>query len=63
MLDTQRLSATPLPPPNNVNYSPQESGLANTYSQHPATNENPFLRSIPAEDDHWIALLTRIGDL
>lgn len=46
----------PFRPANNVNYTPAESGLANTYEQHPASNENPFFRSIPAEDENQMLL-------
>jgi len=46
----------PFRPANNVNYTPAESGLANTYTQHPATNENPFFRSIPAEEENRVLL-------
>lgn len=46
----------PFRPANNVNYSPEESGLANTYSKHPASNQNPFFRSIPAEDENRVLL-------
>lgn len=46
----------PFRPANNVNYTPEESGLANTYEQHPASNQNPFFRSIPAEDENRVLL-------
>lgn len=46
----------PFRPANNVNYTPEESGLANTYAKHPASNQNPFFRSIPAEDENRILL-------
>jgi len=46
----------PFRPANNVNYTPEESGLANTYEKHPASNQNPFFRSIPAEDENRVLL-------
>lgn len=46
----------PFRPANNVNYSPEGSGLSNHYSKHPATNENPFFRSIPAENDNRVLI-------
>lgn len=46
----------PFRPANNINYDTQESGLANDYSEHPASNENPFFRSIPAEDENQVVL-------
>lgn len=46
----------PFRPANNVNYTPEESGLANRYPKHPATNENPFFRSIPAENGNRVLM-------
>ena len=40
----------PFRPANNVNYTAEESGLANEYPEHPGANDNPFFRSIPAHD-------------
>ncbi len=41
----------PYNPANNVNYTAEQSGLAETYSQHPAKRENPFFRTVPALDN------------
>lgn len=46
----------PYRPANNVNYTPDESGLANEYPRHPGSNANPFFRSIPAQDDKKLLL-------
>jgi hypothetical protein len=46
----------PFRPANNVNYTPEESGLANTYEKHPASNQNPFFRSIPAVNENRVLL-------
>lgn len=46
----------PFRPANNVNYTPQESGLENEYSRHPANNDNPFFRSVPAQNDNQLLL-------
>jgi hypothetical protein len=37
----------PYNPKNNVNYTPEESGMETSYSEHPGRNENPFFRSVP----------------
>jgi hypothetical protein len=44
----------PYRPANNVNYSTEESGLADEYPEHPGRNHNPFFRSVP---DHNRLLL------
>lgn len=46
----------PFRPANNVNYTEEESGLANEYPRHPGQNDNPFFRSIPAHDNHTVLL-------
>jgi len=46
----------PYRPANNVNYTTEESGLSNTYDSHPGKNENPFFRSIPAQEDNTVLL-------
>ena len=46
----------PFRPANNVNYDTTESGLANRYEKHPYTNQNPFFRSIPAEDENRVII-------
>ncbi len=48
--------SNPFRPANNVNYTVAESGLENAYAAHPNENENPFFRSIPAEDDNRLIL-------
>jgi len=37
----------PYNPDNNVNYTPEESGLATRYPDHPARDRQPFFHSIP----------------
>ncbi|NLX14513.1 MAG: hypothetical protein GXY44_12785 [Phycisphaerales bacterium] len=44
--------ANPYRPANNVNYTPESSGLRNEYPRHPGSNDNPFFRSIPAHDNN-----------
>lgn len=46
----------PLRPANNVNFTPEESGLANEYPGHPNENESAFFRSVPREDDNRLLL-------
>jgi len=46
----------PFRPANNVNYTASESGLENAYSEHPNANENPFFRSVPAQNDNRLVL-------
>lgn len=43
-------------PANNINYTPEESGLANEYPRHPNNNDNPFFRSIPDHDNNKLLL-------
>lgn len=46
----------PYNPKNNVNYTAEESGLAEAYSQHPGRKENPFFRSVPALENNALIL-------
>lgn len=46
----------PFRPANNVNYTPEESGLANQYPEHPGSNNNPFFRSVPAQSNNQLLL-------
>ena len=46
----------PYRPANNVNYTPEESGLANAYPKHPGSNNNPFFRSVPAQNGNRLLL-------
>ena len=46
----------PFRPANNVNYSAEESGLQNAYPEHPGSNNNPFFRSVPDQDDNRLLL-------
>jgi hypothetical protein len=46
----------PYRPSNNVNYTPQESGLEEEYARHPGSNDNPFFRSIPEHDNNSVVL-------
>lgn len=42
----------PFRPANNVNYTADEIGLENRYPDHPGSNNNPFFRSVPAQNDN-----------
>jgi hypothetical protein len=44
--------SNPFRPANNINYTTEESGLANQYQQHPNSNQNPFFRSVPEQDNN-----------
>ena len=46
----------PFRPANNVNYTPEESGLANEYPEHPGSNNNPFFRSVPGQNEQQLLL-------
>ena len=46
----------PFRPANNVNYTTEESGLQNEYPEHPGSNNNPFFRSVPAQDNNQLLL-------
>ena len=46
----------PFRPVNNINYTVDESGLKNEYPNHPGSNENPFFRTPPTEDDNALIL-------
>lgn len=46
----------PFRPANNSNYTAEESGLENEYPRHPANNDNPFFRSVPAQNDNQLLL-------
>lgn len=46
----------PYNPANNVNYTPDDSGLATDYPEHPGHNRNPFFRSVPGLDDNTLLL-------
>lgn len=46
----------PYRPANNINYTTEESGLSNTYDTHPKENENPFFRSVPAQENNTVLL-------
>jgi hypothetical protein len=48
--------ANPYNPSNNVNYTPEESGLAEAYDKHPGERENPFFRSVPDLEDNRLIL-------
>ncbi len=48
--------ANPYRPANNVNYTPESSGLRDEYPRHPGSNDNPFFRSIPAHDNNQTLL-------
>jgi hypothetical protein len=45
-------AVNPYNPRNNVNYTGEESGLAEAYDQHPGRKENPFFRSVPALENN-----------
>lgn len=42
----------PFRPANNINYTVEESGLADDYPDHPGGNRNPFFRADPDEEDN-----------
>jgi len=44
--------ASPYRPANNVNYSEEETGLADRYPDHPSRDKHPFFHSIPAMKEH-----------
>lgn len=46
----------PYNPRNNVNYSFDESGLAEAYPDHPGQNKQPFFFTVPALDDNTTVL-------
>jgi hypothetical protein len=46
----------PYRPSNNINYTAEESGLAEEYPRHPGSNDNPFFRSIPEHDNNKVVL-------
>ena len=43
---------SPWRPANNVNYSPEESGLANAYPQPPWRDRQPFFHAVPGMRDY-----------
>lgn len=48
-------SNSPYNPANNVNYTPEESGLATSYSKHhPSSDKQPFFHTIPKMDDNTV---------
>lgn len=46
----------PYRPANNATYSPAQSGLENEYPRHPNENENPFFRTVPANENNVLVL-------
>jgi hypothetical protein len=49
-------AANPFNPANNVNYTPEDSRLPVKVDSHPTKCENPFFRTVPAEDDNGVVL-------
>ncbi len=47
---------SPFNPRNNVNYTPEASGLPVVVSTHPTDRENPFLRTTPHEEANQVVL-------
>jgi len=45
---------SPYRPANNINYTSEESGLAETYPDHPGVDKQPFFHTIPAMDDNKV---------
>ncbi|MBF0431715.1 MAG: hypothetical protein HQK83_10580 [Fibrobacteria bacterium] len=43
-------------PDNNVNYTNAESGLADTYPNHPGTNEQPFFKTVPDMQNNTVLM-------
>jgi hypothetical protein len=46
----------PYNPKNNINYTSEESGLAEDYKLHPGRKESPFFRSVPALENNELIL-------
>lgn len=46
----------PFNPKNNLNYSPEESGLPTQIPSHPTQTRNPFFRSVPDQQDNQVLL-------
>lgn len=46
----------PYNPSNNVNYTHEESGLAEEYPKHPARNEQPFFYTVPELENNEVVL-------
>jgi len=46
----------PFRPANNINYTSEESHLANEYPNHPGTNENRFFFTVPELDNNQLVL-------
>ncbi len=46
----------PFRPINNVTYTVASSGLKNEYPRHPGSNDNPFFRSIPKQENNELIL-------
>jgi hypothetical protein len=44
--------SNPYNPKDNVNYTCEESHLAEAYDRHPAMRDNPFFRTLPSMDDN-----------
>ena len=46
---------SPYNPANNINYTPEESGLATSYPKHhPGADKQPFFHTIPKMDDNKV---------
>ncbi len=48
--------SNPYNPKNNVNYTPEESGLKEEIGTHPGLRENGFFRTVPALENNTIVL-------
>ncbi len=46
----------PYHPDNNTNYTNATSGFADTYPNHPSTNEQPFFYTVPALNNNTVVL-------
>lgn len=46
----------PYNPKNNINYASKESGLAETYPDHPGANRQPFFFTTPKQRDNKVVL-------
>jgi len=51
-----RWKAHPYHPANNVNYTAEESGFADSYPDHPGKNKQPFFFTTPEQRNNQIAL-------
>lgn len=51
-LSRDRWQAHPYRPANNVNYTAEQTGLAEAYPDHPAADKHPFFHTIPGMKEY-----------